>query len=134
MDDIMEVALFCMLLACSVIIALNLFALESNDLLSMGAAVSIDEFGTVLAMTFAHCYVSERITVALASVRGFFYASPWYELPVRLQRPLTLPIRRAAFEFRLKSLGLIDCSLATFLSVSGNRLSRRIIYSAHTGQ
>lgn len=117
MNGIMNEALFYMLVACSAITAFNLLALESNELLSMEGATATYDLCLVLASMFVYCELSERLTITLNEIQNIFYESPWYQMPVKLQKSMTLPIQRAAVEFRLQSLGLVDCSLTTFLSV-----------------
>lgn len=64
------------------------------------------------------CHLSEWITSDFSEIGEIFYNSEWYELQVREQRLLTLPIGRAQRVFRLKGLGLFDCSLVVFLMVT----------------
>lgn len=121
----MDEVLFYMLLACSSIIAFDLIALDSSDTFSLETAVTLYDLSTILAMTFIHCYSSEQITQMLYNIGDIYYNSMWYHLPVALQKSIIFPIQRSSREFRLKSLGLIDCSLPAFLSV------RRYDYSPH---
>lgn len=116
----MDEVLFYILLACSSIIAFDLIALESNDIFSLETAVTLYDLNTILAMTFIYCYSSEQITLMLYNIGDIFYNSMWYQLPVALQKPVIFPILRSSRVFRLRSLGLIDCSLPVFLSVNSN--------------
>lgn len=80
----------------------------------------------VIMLTFAHYYLSERVTFDLLEIGAIFYNLTWYQLPVKQQRLITLPIARAQREFRLRNLNLSDCSLAVFLSV--RKKQRTIIF------
>lgn len=116
-DHIMEIILFTMTLTCTTIIALNLFAVELNGLLSMATLTAFCDLLGMLLLLIMFCYLSECITSDLLEIGDIFYNSPWYQLRVEQQRLLALPIRRAQRVFRLKGLGLIDCSLVVFSSV-----------------
>lgn len=121
MRDIVNEVIFFRLLACSAIVALNLFAMESNEALSMETIVAMYDLATALAMTFIHCYYAENITEALLGVGDVFYHSAWCKSGLAMRRREALlilfPIQRAQQEFRLISFDMIDCSLAVFLKV-----------------
>lgn len=118
MRIIVNEVIFLRLLACSAIVALNLFALELNSLLSMEVMISIYDMGTSVALTFIHCYYAENITDALLDVGDIFYNSAWYNRTLdRNGAYLILPIQRAQREFRWISFNLIECSLPVFLKV-----------------
>lgn len=113
----MEMILFTLALTCTIVIALNLFVVELNGMLSMETlAAFIDLSGTLILMII-FCYLSECVTSDLLEIGENFYNSPWYRLPLKEQRLLVLSITRAQRVFRLKGLGLFDCSLAVFSSV-----------------
>lgn len=78
----------------------------------------------LLPMIFAFCFLAELITANLFHIGGIFYDSLWYQLPAKQQRIVIFPIQRGGRGFRFRSLGLIDCSLATFLSVFFNYFSK----------
>lgn len=106
-----------MAFVCTVSIAFNLFVFESNDKFNMEMVTASVDLSFMLGLTFVYFYFSERITADLSEVGEIFYNSPWYQLPVKQQKLMTLPIQRAQRVFRLQCLGLCDCSLAVFASV-----------------
>lgn len=118
----MELILFHMSLMCTIVIALNLFAFELNDPLSLKAMNVLINLMVIVLLTFAHYYLSERLTSNLLEIGDIFYNSAWYRLPVKRQRLLMLPIERGHSVFRLRALALFDCSLDNFASVKLYRL------------
>lgn len=113
-----DAIVFNMTFTCIICIACNLFVLELNDSLNMDIAVALVDLAVVLGLTFAYFYLSEWISAYLLEIGDVFYDSLWYRWSLQQQRLLVLPIQRSQREFRLKSLGLFDCSLAFFASVS----------------
>lgn len=113
----MEMILFTMALSYTIVIALCLFAVELNELISIETLVAFINLIVVLVIMFIYCYLSEWVTSDLLEIGEIFYNSPWYELAVKEQQLLTLPIQRAHRVFRLKGLGLFECSLFVFSSV-----------------
>lgn len=114
----MSEILFSMLLTCTVIVAFNLFALESNAMFSVQTVIAVCNVGCLLPSNFTYCLLAEQVTDNLLHVGDILYDSPWYRLPLQQQKLLIIPIQRAQREFRLKSLRLINCSLAVFSAVS----------------
>lgn len=115
--DIMALILFSLTLLCTSDIALNLLSVEVNFALNQGMLNVFINFLMVFALTFAHYFLSEYVTADLLEIGEIFYNSAWYQLPVKHQRLLALPIERAQREVRLKNVDLFDCSLAIFSSV-----------------
>lgn len=113
----MGMILFALTLLCTIDMALNLRALEVNVAFSVEMLNTFVNFSMVIALTFAHYYFSEQITTDLLAIGEILYNSTWYELPVKQQRLIALPIQRAQREIRLRSLELFDCSLPVFSSV-----------------
>lgn len=108
-----------MTLSTTICIAFDLFAVELSDTLSLETVTAVTNLCVVLAIAFAYCYLSDWITADLLEIGNVFYSSPWYRLlSVKQQQLLVLPIQRANRLVRLRSLGLIDCSGAVFLSVN----------------
>lgn len=106
--------LFYQLFMCAATTALNLYAIEANDVLDMHAATSIHILLTVLAATFTYCYLSEALTADLLAIGQIFYDSTWYSLPVSLKTLVMLTIQQSQWEFQLRGLNIIDCSLSVF--------------------
>lgn len=114
----MSVVLFSQLLMCALISALSLFSLQSNDLISCDTIVSTHELLFVILMAFIYCYLSSQATTYLLGVTDMFYDCDWFMLPVKQQKLFIFPMQRSQNEFYSNGLGLVDCSLATFLKVS----------------
>lgn len=109
--------LFYQLLICAVIIAFNLFGLETAKL-DMYTILATTELLCTVVPTYIYCYLSEQLTFDLLDIGVTFFGSIWYELPVKCQQLVTLPIIRSQRPIYLSGLGIIDCSLSVYLSVS----------------
>lgn len=114
---IMEFILFNMTFTCTIIIAFNLFVVETNGVYSFETAIAFLDLGLVLGLTFAYFYLAEHITTDLLGIADIFYNSPWYRLGTKRQILFVLPIQRAQREMRLTGLGLFECSLVVFSKV-----------------
>lgn len=117
-SKIMSEVLFYQLFMCAATSAFNIFALEANEIVGVQAATNLYLLSTVLAATFIYCYLSERLTTNLLDIGENFYKSNWYLLPTELKFLLIYPIQSTQREFRLKCIGLFDCSLSVFGVVS----------------
>ena len=116
--NVMEVIVFNMTLTCTVVIASSLFVIESSGGLGFEILVGFMNLCTILFLTFAYFFLSERITMRLLEIGDIIYNSPWYDrLTAKQQKLLVLGIQRAQREVRLTGLGLFDCSLPIFGSV-----------------
>lgn len=116
--NIMGEILFTMFLTCTIIIAFNLFALESNALFSIQTVIAICDVACLLPSNFTYCFLAEKVTADLLKTGDVLFSSAWYRLPVAQQKLLVVPLQVAECEYRIKGLRLINCSLAVFLSVS----------------
>lgn len=115
----MSACLFIQLLMSAITIAFILFSIESHDqafnvtfLLPLVAVI------VVLITLFMYCKLSENITCDLYAIGDIFYESAWYRLTVKQQQMFVLPVQRAQSKFRLTGLGIFECSLETYLTVS----------------
>lgn len=115
--NLLEVILFMMMVTSTLIFALNLFALELIDAVCTETLNALLDIVFILALLFTYCYLSECMTSDLLEIGDIFYNSEWYRLRVKEQKLMAFPIQRAQSVFRLKGLGLLDCSLAVFSSV-----------------
>lgn len=115
--EVMKVVLFSMTLTCVIVIAANLLVFELNESFNQEIFVAFLDMGVEIIMTFAHFYLAEWITSDLLTIGDHFYNSAWYDLPLKHQKLLVLPIQRAQRELRLKGLGLFECSLPVFSMV-----------------
>lgn len=124
--DIMSVGLFFQLLVCAISLAIYSVGLESNDILSMRFFISAIGLTNTISSTYAYCYLSEYVTYNLAMVGDYFYSCAWYCLPIKQQQLFILPIQRAQLKFRINGLGIVECSLRVFSSVTFEFLSYEI--------
>lgn len=117
MLSITEIFLFTLILLVTLVIATSLSAVELNVALSLDVFNALIDLVMLLAGCFAYCYGSDCVTLGLLEVSQIFYDSSWYYLAAKKQKLLVLPIQRAQREFRLRGLGLIDCSMVVYSSV-----------------
>lgn len=113
----MEPILFNMAFTCVIVLACNLLVIEINYTLNFQIMTALIDTFAVVGLAFTFFYFSDWITIKLMEIGDIFYNLSWYQLPVKQQKLLILPIQRAHRSIRLKCLGLFDCSLAVFLSV-----------------
>lgn len=116
--DMMDLIIFNITFTCTAVIAFNLLVVELNESINFEMLVAFADLVVVLLITALYFFHSEWITSDLYEIGDNFYNSPWYILPIRHQRLLVLPIQRAGREFRLKGLGIFECSLVLFLAVN----------------
>lgn len=109
--------LFSQLVFCAVVIALGLFGLQSNNMISTDTIVSTYEVFCVVVVTFIYCHLSNTATSELFQITDVFYDCNWFMLPVKYQTILILPMQRAQRVFYFNGLGMVDCTLRTFLVV-----------------
>lgn len=124
----MEMIIFKITLTCTIVIASSLFVLELNVFLSIEALIAFINLICVLMPMVIYCYLSEWVTSDLLEIGDIFYNSPWHQLPSKEQRLVALPIGRAQRMFRLRGVGLIDCSLAVFSSVKIDKNLQKFIF------
>lgn len=118
MDQIaLNAVIFGQLLVCAVITALSLFSLQSNDLISTDTVVSVYELLCVVVMAFIYCHLSDLATSYLLRVGAIYYNCDWFTVPTKQQKLFIILIQRSQREFHFNGLGMIDCTLRTFLSV-----------------
>lgn len=113
----MSAVLVYQLLMCATVTAVELFLLESNDLISFENIVTLYILATHLTLSCIYCHLSELVTMDLLRIGDVFFDFAWYEIPVKYQKLFILPIQRSHIEFRFNGLGLIDCTLQNFLLV-----------------
>lgn len=73
---------------------------------------------SLVGLTFVYFYLSESITMDFLEIGDLFYNSSWHRLPAKQQKRLAMAIQQAQRELRLTAIGLFDCSLVVFASVS----------------
>lgn len=114
----MSPTIFFQLLCSAVNTAVSLCAIDVTNLISMSTLTAFDALACVYVQIFVYCYLSEAMTSKLLLIRDIFYGSAWYRQPSKLQQLMIFPIQRSGKAFRLKGLGIINCSLWVFASVS----------------
>lgn len=120
MDNIRNLSsgiLFSALLSFVLFLTLNFFAFDQSSVINMTTIVNLAGFLTYLTLGYTYCYFSENITANSFKIGYDAYNSKWTEMTTREQKAIMLAIGRSQKEFRLSGLGLIDCSMMTFLSV-----------------
>lgn len=116
-SNLLSVIIFMHLLCCAMIIAFNLILLECTDRFELQLISSLYITFSESATNFLFCFLAENITIALSNISDLFYSSMWFRLPIKQQKLITLTIARSQQEFHLQGLGLIPCSLSSFLQV-----------------
>lgn len=86
-------------------------------MISTDTIVSTYEVFCVVVVTFIYCHLSNTATSELFEVTDVFYDCDWFMLPVAHQTILILPMKRAQRVFHFNGLGMVDCTLRTFLVV-----------------
>lgn len=114
--DIMNEILFIVIVLCALVIAFNLFVLESGNF-GLAEANAMFDLSSYLGLTFTYCFLSDAVTTDLFGIGTAFYDSPWYRLAPKQQHLLRFAIERTQWEVRLRGLRMVDCALATFSSV-----------------
>lgn len=115
---IMSSTFFFQLLCSAINTAILLLAIDIDHLFTITTIAVMYGLVCVFVQTFFYCYLSEEVTSKLLSIGDIFYESAWYQLPVKQQQMVQFPILRSRKEFRLMGLGIINCSLWVFASVS----------------
>lgn len=57
------------------------------------------------------------VTASLTAIGDHFYNFPWFLLPVEHQLLFLPPIQRSQSAYRLKGLGMVECSLRVYSAV-----------------
>lgn len=116
--DIMSATIFYQLILCSIVTAVNLFAIYLNGVCALESLIAFIDIISVLTPTFFYCKLSECITSDLHEIGDAFYNMAWYKLPLEQQKMFQSMIQRAQHGARLTGFGVVACSLPAFLSVS----------------
>lgn len=115
--DVMSPILFFLLVSYAIAIAVFLLDFEAADHFNLVVFSMVFILLNFLIQLVLYSRLSENITEDLFASGDLFYESLWYQLPPKLQKLYMLPIQRSQKEFRLKGLGLIECSLGVCASV-----------------
>lgn len=119
-ENSMSGVLFNQLLICILFIALLLFSIdEMGQRDDSTVPLNWTCLIAYLAICFVYCRFSEDIKQKSFGIGDAAYNSLfWYEIPIMEQNAIFLIIKQSRKSFRLTGLGMVDCSLATFLTVS----------------
>lgn len=115
--DSMSGNLFSLLVSCILYLALILFSFDQSTVIDMKQFGNFFCFFTYLIIGYLYCHFSEKITINSFRIHEYAYRSSWNKMTMQQQKAIMLIIGQSQREFRLTGLGLIDCSLATFLEV-----------------
>lgn len=114
-QNLMSGIIFTVLLGCVLAIALAFISLDQfkyNNLL-----ININCASLFLIIRYIYCHFSEKMASTSDVIGDVLYDSSWYEMSTIEQKAIILMIQRSQRKFRLTGLGLVDCSLASFLTV-----------------
>lgn len=114
----MSVGLFFQLLVCAASLALCMVGIEKSGLSSTNFFLAMAGVVTTVTSTYIYCFLSENVASDLSAIGSIFYDCEWYRLPVKQQKLFGVAIQRAQKSFRMTGLGLVECSLRVFTSVS----------------
>lgn len=113
----MSGAIFIQLFSCVLFAATALLSLDQFEQIDRDVLFNFDNFFNSSVIGFIYCYFSEKITNISFEIGDIVYFSSWYAMPFKQQKTIVMVIRESHEEFRLNGLGIIDCSLSTFLAV-----------------
>lgn len=84
---------------------------------SIDDAFLINALTTQLVINYVLCHFVTGLTWKALSVANIIYDTPWYELPKSQQNAVSIILQRAQKPFYLSGMGILDCSLETYLNV-----------------
>lgn len=113
----MSGTLFVLLFMYAITVAVALIAMEAGVSMDVAFFATLVGLLNILSQMGIYCNLSENVTSDLECTGEVFYESPWYNLQIRVQKLYALPIQQSQIEFRLKGLGIIECSLTMLASV-----------------
>lgn len=114
----MSGVIFSTLLGCVLYLALMLYSLDQATVIDVALFIKVTSLSTMLIVGHMCCHFSETITTNSFKIGEDAYDLLWNEMTVNQQKAIVLIIARSRIEFRLTGLGLIDCSLRSFLTVT----------------
>lgn len=121
-QGLMSGIIFIVLLSCVLFLVLMLLKMDQFTTITYDSISIFDALLTYSIICYVYCRFSENITSKSLEIGDIVYNSLWYKMPLKEQKLIILMIQRSQKEFRLSGLGLVDCSLATFLAVRINFL------------
>lgn len=109
--------LFSVLNSFVLFLTLNFFSFDQSTGIDFGLIVNLVGLSVYLTLGYTYCYFSEAITTKSFGIGADTYDLLWNEMTMQQQKATMLIIGKSQQEFRLTGLGLVDCSMETFLSV-----------------
>lgn len=116
---IMSGVLFYQLLSSVLTLALLLLSFNQYDEIDSALIEVFNVMVFYLLLCTIFCYYSELFTENSYAIGDKVYESLWYQMPVDVQQLLILITAQSNTTFQLTGFGIVDCSLATLLSVCG---------------
>lgn len=113
----MSEVLFYQILFSAIELASFMFAVDESKGMSPSNNTAALSVLTVLLPTFLFCKLSENVSVRLLLIDDAFYGCSWYYLNASQQKLILMATQRAQKEFRMRGLGIVNCSLEMFLTV-----------------
>lgn len=80
--------------------------------------VSANALGIHVSMVYILCHYAEKLTTQSFKVTRMVYSDLlWYQMPIRQEKTIIMPLQRAQLQFRLEGYGIYSCSLHLFVTV-----------------
>lgn len=125
-EDTMSVLIFFQMLFSATELASFLFAIDETRGMDLMNGTAILGGWTILMPTYLFCKLSENVSVSMQTIGDAVYGCSWYCLSAKQQTLFVLPMQRAQKEIRINGLGIVDCSLAVFVSVNARAIFIRL--------
>lgn len=110
--------LFMAISSCFLLLVFTISSVDQSDGMDTTLMFMLQCLLMFSMICFIYCYFSENITKNSFEIGDIAYNSLWYEMTVKQQKAIILIIGQSQREFRLTALGMVDCSLITFLAVT----------------
>lgn len=114
---LLSAVVFGVLVTCIIFLALILFSLDQTDQINFALLLNLIGLSTYLSIAYIYSYFSDTMTANSYKIGDATYNSVWNRMSVEQQKAIMLIIRRSQKKIRLTGLGMVDCSLETFLKV-----------------
>lgn len=116
---IMNEPIFCQLFAYVVVVAIALLRFTESVLndLTLDMLTTVNTLIAYFTFNFIFCYFAESVTSRSFEIAEIVYDVTWYEFSMDSRRLIKLWIQRAQKPFYFKGLGMVTCSMETFLAV-----------------
>lgn len=71
-------------------------------------------------VVYVLCYFATTLPLRIQSISDVVYGLPWHRMPISEQKLVQAIIQRTQRDFQFRALGVLICSLESFLKVSIN--------------